>query len=765
MFNTINPYIAGNPVTGAEMFFGREDVFRFVSQTLVGQHRDNVIVLYGQRRTGKTSVLYQMRSHLSSRYFCIFVDLHGFALEGLNGFLWELANHMTRVLRRDYQIDLPPLSHSECMADPRNYFESEFLGYVWSAIGDQHILLMMDEAVRLQEQVQLGKLEPEIFTYMRHLMQHHDHLNFLFSLGSGLEEMEKEYSFLFSVGLYKKISFLERNAAVALITQPAKDCYEVEPTAVERILHITSGHPYYTQLLCHSLFNRCQQQYISLVEVREVDEVLDEVVERGLAVLKHVWEESTMSEKAVLAGMAAAMGEQNRPIDISAINRAWTHYNVTIPKGEMAKAIKNLLARDVIAGRDTYTFAVDLQRLWVQKYRRLEWVKEEIVDTIQMWSPKTLVGRSLQLSRRNLVMSVVVLVVVVSLLAGLVFSQVLTHLLPTMPTLTASLTSFNANADCAFTGSSWVCATNLSSDQNTDVNWSASSREIDNITFKASSHKLLSGKPMQVLITIPIPKAGCPAKANFTFTISGSTLRIPWTCAAPILKVSMSNFSSSNCQRDSKKQRWNCTAKLSEASESQGDLHWLASSSDLPGLITFQPQNGVLSLGKTASVTIFIPDSVCNYSSISPIFFEGPGNTVKVQWNCTTTTPTPCISLSPTSLSFVVDLASFAVNGGPNPLMQQQQVTLLNCGGIANWSVSNADGIPWLSITPSSGTLGAGTSQSISVVVDSANLVAGTYTGTIKFTINNNVGTENTSVNVVLIVVSPQPTDTPTPIP
>src|SRR5437763_14592807 len=104
MSDPINPYIAGNPVTGTEMFFGREDVFRFVRQTLIGKHRDNVIVLYGQRRTGKTSVLYQMRHHLDPRYLCIFMDLHGFAVEGLSVFLWELANHISRILRRDYQI-------------------------------------------------------------------------------------------------------------------------------------------------------------------------------------------------------------------------------------------------------------------------------------------------------------------------------------------------------------------------------------------------------------------------------------------------------------------------------------------------------------------------------------------------------------------------------------------------------------------------------------------------------------------------------------
>ena len=388
MHEIVNPYIAGNPVTGTEMFFGREDVFDFVRQTLMGQHRDNVIVLYGQRRTGKTSVLYQMRSHIGARYLCVFTDLHGFALEGISGFLWELANHILRVLRREYQIELPRLNRLEFMVDPRDFFENEFLNQVWSAIGDRHLLLMLDESVRLEEQVRAGKLEQEIFEYMRHLMQHYDRLNFLFSLGSGLEEMEKEYSFLFSVGLYKKISFLDHDAATALITLPAKDYYQVESTALERILQITSGHPYYAQLLCHSLFNRWQHQQVPCMEAQDVEEILDEVVERGLAVLKHIWEESTPSEKAVMVGMATAMGISNTSVGVDDINQAWEHYDVVIPEGEIANAIRSLIARDVITGQDKYIFTVDLQRLWLQKYRRLDWVKEEIRNTSPQWLEK-----------------------------------------------------------------------------------------------------------------------------------------------------------------------------------------------------------------------------------------------------------------------------------------------------------------------------------------------------------------------------------------
>lgn len=400
MDDPINPYIAGNPVTGEEMFFGRESVFAFVRQALTGRHRDNVIVLYGQRRTGKTSSLYQMRRHLDARYLCIFVDLHGLALNGIDGFLWDLANTITRALRREYQIDLPPLKRGDFQPEARAHFENEFLPLVWNAIGDRHILLMLDEVIRLQEQIEAGKLDKSVFEYLRHLMQHFDRLNFLFSLGSGLEEMEKEYAFLFSVGLYRKISFLTRDAATALITRPVKDYYKLEPSAVDRIFSITSGHPYFTQLLCHSLFNQWLPHRRPLIRVDDVNPVVNEVVERGLAVLKQVWDDSSPGEKAVLAAMSAAMGKRSHPIGLAEIDRAWAGLEVMIPENEKVRALRSLIARDVIIGEDKYQFAIELQRLWVQKYEKLEWVKEEIAPSLSVWQPLEVVIEQRQLQRR-----------------------------------------------------------------------------------------------------------------------------------------------------------------------------------------------------------------------------------------------------------------------------------------------------------------------------------------------------------------------------
>jgi hypothetical protein len=385
----VNPYIAGNPITGAEMFFGRADVFAFIEQALIGKHRDNVIVLYGQRRTGKTSALYQMPRRLGPRYVSIFIDLHGLALEGLESFLWELANSIARGLRREYRIELPPLARDSFRANPRHAFENEFLPRVWAALGDRHLLLMLDEAIRLQEQVQARKLEPETFTYLRYLMQHYERLNFLFALGEGLESMTKEYASLFSVGLYKTISFLERDAALALITQPVQEFYRVQPSAIERILEITSGHPYFTQLLCHSIFNRWQHTRTAEIDATDVDAVVEETVERGLAVLKHVWEESSPAEKAIMAGAAAAMGEAsdaNHPVTPEAITTALKQQQIYVPSEERTQAYKSLLARDVLVGGEQYAFAVDLQRIWIFKYERPEWVRDEIKPALRKWA-------------------------------------------------------------------------------------------------------------------------------------------------------------------------------------------------------------------------------------------------------------------------------------------------------------------------------------------------------------------------------------------
>ncbi len=74
-----NPYIAGSPIRSSDMFFGRNELLQNAEAGLA----HNSLMIYGERRIGKTSLLYQMLDDLRQlkddkfKFFPIFVDLEG----------------------------------------------------------------------------------------------------------------------------------------------------------------------------------------------------------------------------------------------------------------------------------------------------------------------------------------------------------------------------------------------------------------------------------------------------------------------------------------------------------------------------------------------------------------------------------------------------------------------------------------------------------------------------------------------------------------
>ena len=377
-----NPYVAGSPVSRPEMCFGRNDVFEFVRTALVGQHQDNVIVLYGKRRTGKTSVLYQMHRNIDPRYMPILIDLQSLTMDSVSGLFWEMASTIRRALRREYQVEVPRPPREDFEADPVQEFQDGFLSVVAEAIGDRHLLLMIDEAARLDEQVQGGKLPADVFAYVRSLMQHANNLNFIFCIGERLELMQSQYALLFNVALYKEISFLDRKSAESLIARPTEGVYTYDQSEVDRIIEITSGHAYFLQLLCHSLFARWQRDNKPEITAEDVDAVASEVVERGAANLKFDWDESRPVEKLVLGTMAEAMDSETTSVTLKDVDDLLKQYDINVPQGELVSAHRSLIGKELVDGAEDIRFTIDFLRLWVRQHERLEWVKEELSNEI-----------------------------------------------------------------------------------------------------------------------------------------------------------------------------------------------------------------------------------------------------------------------------------------------------------------------------------------------------------------------------------------------
>jgi Cdc6-like AAA superfamily ATPase len=74
-----NPYICGPPIQDERMFFGRAGLLRDILQVI---HNNNIII-YGERRIGKTTLLYQLGQRLKRledpeyAFFPVFINLQG----------------------------------------------------------------------------------------------------------------------------------------------------------------------------------------------------------------------------------------------------------------------------------------------------------------------------------------------------------------------------------------------------------------------------------------------------------------------------------------------------------------------------------------------------------------------------------------------------------------------------------------------------------------------------------------------------------------
>jgi hypothetical protein len=381
-----NPYATGRPLrAGSPVFFGREDIFEFIRENLGGPGSENVLVLVGQRRMGKTSILRQLPAHLSEGYVSVFLDGQALAIEGgMAGLFYDIALEISEALGGP-GIALQPPALGDLEEKLSLAFEKRFLGQVAEALGERALLLLFDEFEELEMRVRSGRLPPTIFPYLRHLMQHSQNVAFIFAGTHRLEELTADYwSTLFNIALYKRVHFLDTDAARRLIMEPVQSYGLLyDDLAINKMLRVTAGHPYFLQLLCHTLVNLHNRERLSYITIGDVNRTLGEVVRLGEAHLAFLWGESKKEERAVLMALAW-MISAGEPGTRGAIAGLLEEHGLQIDPAEVSALTEGLVRREIVretgpeAGR--YEFTVDLIRLWIDETRSLGRVVEEMTQ-------------------------------------------------------------------------------------------------------------------------------------------------------------------------------------------------------------------------------------------------------------------------------------------------------------------------------------------------------------------------------------------------
>jgi tetratricopeptide (TPR) repeat protein len=267
-----NPYIAGAPVLDTEMFFGREQLIERILQTI----HNNSLLLYGERRIGKTSLQHHIRRRLQQlddpdyQFYPVYVDLQGTPESQFFATLAEDVFHELEPLLDGMQPGdgLDPeadYGYRELVADLRRVLKTLEQG----SSKQIKLVLLIDEVD------ELNAYDPRVNQRLRSLFMKSFAEN-LVAVVSGVEirkQWDKEGSPWYNFFEEIEVTPIGREDVVELITKPIGGVFKIDEPVVDRIIELTDRKPYHVQRMCIALVNRMYEEGRRHITIADVDAV------------------------------------------------------------------------------------------------------------------------------------------------------------------------------------------------------------------------------------------------------------------------------------------------------------------------------------------------------------------------------------------------------------------------------------------------------------------------------------------------------------
>jgi hypothetical protein len=339
-------YIAGptlDPRTTGTRFRGREDLFREIEQLALSS-TPPVLLLYGQRRTGKTSTLMHLPERSVPDLVPLLVTVQGLATTGsLEGLARGLADQIIESARRARNLTLPHPDAYALRRDPIAALQ-RWMRQLERVVEGRTLLLCLDEFERLDEIVQAtGSRAP--LNLLRYLMEHRLQWQLLFSGAHTPEELADYWSDYLINTRTLHISYLDERDARGLIRHPTEDFPDIyRPETVDRIVELTRCQPFLVQLVCYELVEHLNAEERWEATLDDVEAVVPVIFERGGQYFGWLWDTASSEEREVLRTLAR--GEQ--PVEAS------------------STVLRSLVRREILERENaTYRFQVPLIRRYV----------------------------------------------------------------------------------------------------------------------------------------------------------------------------------------------------------------------------------------------------------------------------------------------------------------------------------------------------------------------------------------------------------------
>ncbi|MEG4006304.1 N-6 DNA methylase [Microcoleus sp. Pol11C1] len=392
-----SPYIVGNPVDREEMFFGRSKVIEAIKRQLATPYQANVILLEGNRRTGKTSILKHFeRDEKLPGWIVVNCSFQGGEADTDKVGLTTAA--VFRLMAKQLGIaahkagltvqlpDAPPYDPNrpfqlQFVRSLRQYLSNEypfedfeiFLQLLLDVAHPRRILFMLDEFDKLQEGIDSGVTNPQVPENIRYLFQTYSQLSGIITGSRRLKRLREEYwSVLFGLGYRIGLDPLELDYARQLVTEPVESRLVYVQQARDLAVELCARQPFLIQSLCNRIFERAVQTNQQTITLDAVQTAADEMV-RDNEHFRTLWDYAGTERRRFILSLCHKLEPEPDPVTLALLEIKLEEAEVLIPSGErLGEDIEflrelELLELDSTGGLDIYKLAIPLMGDWIKR--------------------------------------------------------------------------------------------------------------------------------------------------------------------------------------------------------------------------------------------------------------------------------------------------------------------------------------------------------------------------------------------------------------
>ncbi len=369
-----NPYIVGNPILpdNVKMFLGRFDIAEAITNEIKRGGQKPSILLYGRRRMGKTSALYNI-GHLTRdpSILPVYISGQSVRFHTNTNFCYYLVREINKTLQQNF-IDTSEfeqkgfLSKETFVQDPvlilSEFFE---LCHDLLASQDKYCLLSIDEYEEIDQHINTASgnfhasnITRELLLELRSTLQLKPRFIFLFAGMHYLRDLSAiNWSEIFINLKTLHISFLERKDGYRLLTEPVPEMKYQNSVLIEEILNVTGCQPYLLQAVASALVNTLNAKDTKTVTQEILDDAIKKVLSSNSIYFDYIWDTECASIK-----------HQKLLKVVSAKPSGISEKNLAIYQDEL----RDLIRREVLSKENGMVkFTMPIVKLWMEKNQHI----------------------------------------------------------------------------------------------------------------------------------------------------------------------------------------------------------------------------------------------------------------------------------------------------------------------------------------------------------------------------------------------------------